>query len=138
MDSSVYQGADFTLPFMLLHPQYEAIPNYRIPILIPSRNLCSVCEILEWVTGIIGGSPGFYRKFYVHCPKVYWIGLEMIKCTEVGTRAISYGVIFTGLYHQIRIQHLRQCSRASQSQNQTESCLAQTGHTPRYIERHDQ
>ena len=27
--------------------------------------------------------------------------LEMIECTEIGTRAISYGVIFTGLYHGV-------------------------------------
>ena len=30
--------------------------------------------------------------------------LEMIKCTEIKTRAISYGVIFTGLYHNIRFE----------------------------------
>ena len=30
--------------------------------------------------------------------------LEMIKCTEIGTRAISYGVIFTGLYHDVRFE----------------------------------
>ena len=28
----------------------------------------------------------------------------MIKCTETRTRAISYGVIFTGLYHDIRFE----------------------------------
>ena len=27
--------------------------------------------------------------------------LEMIECTEVRTRAISYGMIFTGFYHDI-------------------------------------
>jgi hypothetical protein len=30
--------------------------------------------------------------------------LEMIKCTEIGTRVISYGVIFTGLYHDIQFE----------------------------------
>ena len=30
--------------------------------------------------------------------------LEMIKCTEIRTRAISYGVIFTGLYDNIRFE----------------------------------
>jgi hypothetical protein len=30
--------------------------------------------------------------------------LEMIKCTEIRTRAISYGVIFTGLYHDVRFE----------------------------------
>ena len=30
--------------------------------------------------------------------------LKMIKCTEIRTRAISYGVIFTGLYHDIRFE----------------------------------
>jgi len=27
--------------------------------------------------------------------------LEMIECTEIETRAISYGVIFTGFYHGV-------------------------------------
>lgn len=27
--------------------------------------------------------------------------LEMIKCTEIRTRAISYGMIFTGFYHDV-------------------------------------
>ena len=30
--------------------------------------------------------------------------LEMIKCTEIGTPAISYGMIFTGLYHNVRFE----------------------------------
>jgi hypothetical protein len=30
--------------------------------------------------------------------------LEVIKCTEIRTRAISYGVIFTGLYHNVRFE----------------------------------
>src|SRR5437016_4293799 len=31
-------------------------------------------------------------------------GLEIIKCTEIGTQVISYGVIFTGLYHNVRFE----------------------------------
>ena len=31
-------------------------------------------------------------------------GLEMIKCPEIGTRVISYNVIFTGLYHNVRFE----------------------------------
>ena len=31
-------------------------------------------------------------------------GLETIKCTEIGTRVISYGVIFTGLYRDVRFE----------------------------------
>jgi hypothetical protein len=31
-------------------------------------------------------------------------GLEMIKCTEIGTRVIFYGVIFTDLYHDVRFE----------------------------------
>jgi len=27
--------------------------------------------------------------------------LEIIECTEIGTRAISYGMIFTGFYHDV-------------------------------------
>ena len=30
--------------------------------------------------------------------------LEFIKCTEIGTRVISYGVIYTGLYHDVRFE----------------------------------
>ena len=30
--------------------------------------------------------------------------LEMVKCTEIKTRAISYDMIFTGLYHNIRFE----------------------------------
>ena len=30
--------------------------------------------------------------------------LEMIKCNEIGTRVISYDVIFTGLYHDVRFE----------------------------------
>ena len=30
--------------------------------------------------------------------------LEMIKCTEIETRAISYGMIFTGLYHDVKFE----------------------------------
>jgi len=30
--------------------------------------------------------------------------LEMLKCAEVGTRAISYGMIFTGFYHDVRFE----------------------------------
>ena len=31
-------------------------------------------------------------------------GLEMIKCTEIGIRVISYDMIFTGLYHDVRFE----------------------------------
>src|SRR5208282_5977963 len=31
-------------------------------------------------------------------------GLETIRCTEIGTRAISYGVIFTGSYRDVRFE----------------------------------
>ena len=30
--------------------------------------------------------------------------LEMIECTEIRTRAISYGMIFTGLYRDVRFE----------------------------------
>jgi hypothetical protein len=30
--------------------------------------------------------------------------LERMKCTEIGTRVISYGVIYTGLYHGVRFE----------------------------------
>ena len=30
--------------------------------------------------------------------------LEMIECTEIRTRAISYGMIFTGFYHNVEFE----------------------------------
>ena len=38
--------------------------------LISSRNIRSLSEIAERVTGITGGFPGFCQKLYIHCPKV--------------------------------------------------------------------